>query len=106
METLITSGVKVEVLDAAAVGFSLGRKDYFTANAIVALLGLGEYLEQISEVKTTGLLSSLLRPQVETVRIERQGAEIRVPVEKVVVGDRVACGSGEMVPVDGRIIEG
>jgi heavy metal translocating P-type ATPase len=105
-ETLLTDGVKVEVLDAAAVGFSLGRKDYFTANAITALLSLGEYLEQVTEAKTTGLLSSLLRPRVDVVRVERDGAEIRLAVGDVMVGDRVVCGPGEMAPVDGRVIEG
>lgn len=106
METLLTGGVKVEVLDAAAVGFSLGQKQYFTANAIVALLALGEYLEQVSDVKTIGLLSSLLRPRVEQVRVQRDGAEIRLALTELRVGDRVVCGSGEMVSVDGRIMEG
>ncbi|MBC2745143.1 MAG: HAD-IC family P-type ATPase [Desulfosarcina sp.] len=106
VETLLTRGVKVEVLDAAAVGFSLGRKDYFTANSIVALLALGEYLEQLSEDKTTGLLKNLLRPQVETVWVERDGREITVGLGDVVIGDRVVCGAGEMIPVDGLVLEG
>lgn len=106
VETLLNRGVKVEVLDAAAVGFSLFRQDYFTVNSIVALLGLGEYLEQVSEDKATGLLRNLLRPQVETVSVERQGHEIRVSLDEVVIGDRVICGSGEMIPVDGRVVGG
>ena len=39
VRTLFSRGVKVEVLDAAAVGFSLLRGDYATTNAIVAMLG-------------------------------------------------------------------
>ncbi len=105
-ETLFNRGVKVEVLDAAAVGFSLWRRDYCTANSIVALLALGEYLEKLSEDKAAGLLKSLLKPQVETVRVKRGGREIKVGPEEVSIGDCVVCGAGEMVPVDGRVVEG
>ena len=105
-ETLLERGVKVEVLDAAAVGFSLWRKDYFTANSIVALLALGEYLEELSEDKAAGLLKGLLKPQVEHVWVERDGKDFRVGVEEVVIGDWVVCGSGELVPVDGVVIDG
>jgi heavy metal translocating P-type ATPase len=106
VETLLTRGVKVAVLDAAAVGFSLGRRDYFTATAIVALLALGEYLEQLSEDKTNGLLRSLLRPQVETIWVVRDGREIRLDPNEVRIGDHVMCGAGEMIPVDGVVVAG
>jgi Cu2+-exporting ATPase len=106
VETLLTRGVKVQVLDAAAVGFSLLRKDYYTANSIVALLALGEFLEELCEERTTGLLRNLLRPQVETVWVEREGQEIQLSLNEVIIGDRVVCGTGEMIPVDGLVLEG
>jgi Cu2+-exporting ATPase len=105
-ETLLTQGVKVKVLDAAAVTFSLWRRDYFTANSIVALLALGEYLERLSEDKATGLLKNLLRPQVETVWVERDGRELQLSLDEVAIGDKVVCGTGEMIPVDGLVLEG
>lgn len=105
-ETLFSRGAKVEVLDALALGFSLFRRDYLTANAIVSLLSVGEYLEQISEDRSTGLLKTLLRPQVETVWAERQGKEIALDVHDLVIGDIVVCGSGEMIPVDGEVAGG
>jgi len=106
VETLLARGIKVEVLDAAAVGFSLWRRDYFTVTSIAALLALGEYLEQLSEDKTNGLLKNLLRPSIETVWVERDGREVRIPIGEVVIGDRVVCGTGEMVPVDGLVEAG
>lgn len=105
-ETLVSEGVRVPVLDAAAIGFSLLRKDYFTANSIVALLALGSYLEKFSENKTTGLLKSLLRPQVETVWVERDGQEVQIALKDVLIGDLVVCGAGELVPVDGTVVSG
>ncbi len=98
--------IKVEVLDGAAVAFSLFRRDYFTASTIVFLLSLGEYLEKMSENKTTGLLKSLLKPQTETIWIEVEGQEIQIPFEDARIGDRVVCGPGEMIPLDGQVVDG
>ena len=98
--------LKVEVLDAAAVSFSLWRRDYFTAATIVTLLALGEYFEKVSETKTTGLLKSLLKPQTDKIWIEKDGQEIQIPFEDAGIGDRVVCGPGEMIPLDGRVVDG
>jgi len=106
LHTLLYHGVKVEVLDAAAVGFSLLRRDYFTANAIVAMLGLGGYLEHWTEKRSDDLLKSLLRPAVEEVSVERNAREIRIPFNSLAVGDLVICGAGELLPVDGVVVDG
>ena len=106
IDALINRGIKVEVLDASAIGFSLLRKDYLTANFIGVLLTIGEYLEQLSEDKTTALLKSLLRPQIETAWVEREKNEVRIALDEVMIGDLVICGPGEMVPVDGMVAEG
>ena len=106
IDTLLNRGVKVEVLDAGAVGFSLLRHDFFTANMIVFLLGVGERLEQLSEDKTTGLLKALLRPQVEEVwRIEDE-VEVKIPIERLQPGDVIRCGPGELIPIDGVVVDG
>ena len=104
--TLWNRGVKVEVLDASAVLFSLARQDYFTAASIVFLLSAGEYLEALSEHRTTGLLKSLLKPQVEKIWIEEDGHELEIPLEQARIGDRVVCGAGELIPLDGVVVEG
>lgn len=104
--TLVSEGLKVEVLDAAAVGLSLLRGDYAAANAIVAMLGLGEYLEQWTEQKSDDLLKNLLRPQVESVWVERDAREVQIPFGDLAVGEIVICGSGELIPVDGVVTDG
>lgn len=104
--TLWNRGVKVEVLDASAVLFCLVRRDYFTAASIVFLLSAGAYLEEMSENRTTGLLKSLLKPQVETIWIREDGRELEIPLEQARIGDRVVCGAGELIPLDGMVVEG
>jgi len=80
--TLWTRGIKVEALDRAAVLFCLVRRDYFTAGSIVFLLSVGEYLEELSEDRTTSLLKSLLKPQVEKIWIETDGQEKEISVDQ------------------------
>ncbi len=104
--SLARGGLKVEVLDAAAMGFSLARRDYATAASICFILSCGEYLEGISEDRSTGLLKSLLKPQVETVWLERDGHELELPLSEVVLGDRVIFGPGEMIALDGLVLSG
>ncbi len=104
--TLFTEGIKVEVLDASAVLFSLLRKDYTTANTIVALLGIASWLEQWTEEMSDDLLKKLLKPQVENVWIERDTKEISIPFTDLKINDIVICGTGELVPVDGVVVDG
>lgn len=106
IDTLVSDGVRIEVLDASARLLSLLRGDYFTANAIGALLDLGEYVEATSEQRSTDLLKRLLTPQTETVWIERTGIETKVTLAEVAPGDILICGPGELIPIDGRVHSG
>lgn len=106
VEALVNRGLKVELLDASAVAVNLLRRDYFTANAIVTLLALGRYLEQVSDYKSSELLQSLLRPQADLVWIEKDGVEVAVPADELEIGSLVICGPGQMIPVDGEVSRG
>ncbi|QLA18432.1 heavy metal translocating P-type ATPase [Desulfolutivibrio sulfoxidireducens] len=105
-ETLVTRGLKVEVLDGAAITLSLLRGHYFTAGAITTLLALGRYLEDSTEKRSTALLKGLLRPQAETLWVVRDGVESEIPASQVQAGDVVVCGAGELIPIDGVVAEG
>ncbi|NDV23990.1 heavy metal translocating P-type ATPase [Desulfovibrio sp. JC022] len=106
LETLFTRGVKIEVLDGTVKALSLLRGDYFTSNSVGALLSLGEYLEDQSEQKSTDLLKTLLKPQVEKIWIEKDGRELEIDFNALQVGDIVVCGPGELIPIEGTIVEG
>ena len=80
---------------------------YFEAGAVViALVLLGKWLETRAKRSTTLAIRSLMALRPENARVERNGAEIEVPVSAVSVGDVVVMRPGERAPVDGRIIEG
>jgi Cu2+-exporting ATPase len=105
-ETLVTEGLKVEVLDACVRLMSLARRDYFIGNTVGAMLSFAAYMEESTTRDANDLLKNLLRPQVESLRVEREGVEVFITPDQARVGDRVICGSGEMIPVDGRVLSG
>lgn len=86
-----------------------GRPDvYFEAAAtIVVLVLLGQVLELRARSKTSEAIRSLLdlAPRMARV-INPNGSEREVPLDQVVVGDRLRVRPGEKVPVDGIVLEG
>nr|NIQ98367.1 YHS domain-containing protein [Desulfuromonadales bacterium]NIR34252.1 YHS domain-containing protein [Desulfuromonadales bacterium]NIS44239.1 YHS domain-containing protein [Desulfuromonadales bacterium] len=81
---------------------------YFEAAAmIVTLVLLGQYLEQRARNRTGEAIRSLLGMAPKTARrINEDGSEEDVPLEKIEVDDRLRVRPGEKVPVDGEVLEG
>ncbi|MEE1246582.1 MAG: heavy metal translocating P-type ATPase, partial [Acutalibacteraceae bacterium] len=80
---------------------------YFESAAmILALITLGKMLEARSKGKTTDALKGLMKLAPKTAMLDRNGAEITVPIEQVVKGDVFVVRPGENIPVDGIVIEG
>jgi Cu+-exporting ATPase len=101
--TLMPSGFPPEMRDAhGMVGV------YFeVASVIIALVLLGEWLELAARGRTSAAIRQLLGLAPKTARrIRPDGNDEDVPLESLVVGDRVRVRPGEKVPVDGRILEG
>ncbi|GAQ18564.1 copper-exporting P-type ATPase A [Oceanobacillus picturae] len=80
---------------------------YFETSAIlITLILFGKYLEAKAKSQTTNALSSLLNLQAKEARVIRNGEEIMLPVEEVVVGERLVVKPGEKIPVDGIVVKG
>jgi Cu+-exporting ATPase len=81
---------------------------YFEASAvIVTLVLLGQVLELRARHATSGAIRALLGLAPKTARrIANDGSEHDVPLEHVVVGDRLRVRPSEKVPVDGAVLEG
>jgi Cu+-exporting ATPase len=81
---------------------------YFEAAAVIVVLVLaGQVLELKARERTGNAIRALLDLAPKTAhRIAPDGSEGAVPLETVVVGDRLRVRPGEAVPVDGVIIEG
>ncbi len=80
---------------------------YFDASAtIIALILLGKYLEARAKAHTGDAIKKLIGLQAKTAHVIRDGKEIDLPIEQVILGDKIIVKPGEKIPVDGRIIEG
>ena len=80
---------------------------YYEASAtILALITLGKYLEAVSKGKTSQAIKKLMGLAPKTATIVRNGKEIVLPIDEVIVGDIVIVKPGEKLPVDGEVVEG
>ncbi|HUR35636.1 MAG TPA: heavy metal translocating P-type ATPase [Vicinamibacterales bacterium] len=77
------------------------------ASVIVVLVLLGQVLELRARSRTSGAIRNLLSLAPRTARrIGADGLEQDIPLEQVLVGDRLRVRPGERVPVDGALLEG
>jgi P-type Cu+ transporter len=81
---------------------------YFEAAAIITVLVLlGQVLELRARDQTSGAIRALLDLAPKTARrIADDGSEEEVPLDSIVVGQRLRVRPGEKVPVDGEVVEG
>ena len=114
MHTLIATGISaaylyslVAVIDPAIFPEEKYAEVYFDVVAVVtALVVLGLALELKAKGRSSEAIRKLVGLQAKTARVVRDGAELDIPVDEVVVGDVVAVRPGEKVPVDGVIVSG
>ncbi|MBE5763086.1 MAG: heavy metal translocating P-type ATPase [Clostridiales bacterium] len=80
---------------------------YFESSAmILTLITIGKTLESYSKGKTTNAIKGLLELAPDTANVIRDGKEITINVEDVVIGDIFIVRPGDSIPVDGIIIDG
>jgi Cu+-exporting ATPase len=122
MDSLIAIGssaaIAYGIFAIFKIGYSLGHGDMHTADhylmdiyfesagTILTLITLGKYLESKSKGKTSEAISKLMDLSPKTATVLRDGQELEIPVEEVVVGDIVLVRPGQSIPVDGVIVSG
>ena len=103
---VLSRRLEVEVLDALSIGVSLLRGDFGTAGSVMFLLNLGSLLEEWTRKKSLDDLARCMALNVDKVWVRSQGTEVLVPLTKVRSGDEVVVRSGNMIPLDGTVLEG
>ncbi|QFT87338.1 Copper-exporting P-type ATPase A [Bacillus sp. THAF10] len=80
---------------------------YFETSAvIITLIILGKLFEVRAKGRSSEAIKKLMGLQAKTAIVQRDGEELEVPLEEVLVGDILYVKPGEKVPVDGEIIDG
>jgi Cu+-exporting ATPase len=114
MHTLIATGTGIAwIYSTVALLFpqifpdeSMTDVYYDVTVVVTALVVLGLALEVKARGRTSEAIKKLIGLQAKTARVIRDGQEIDIPVEEVLVGDTVIVRPGEKVPVDGVVLEG
>ena len=115
MDFLIALGTSVAYFYSVAVLFfpevlpiKVEERDvYFEVSAvIIAFVLLGKYMEEIIKKRSSAAVRKLLDLKPATARVMREGVEMEVPAESVMVGEIVIVKPGEKIPTDGEVTEG
>ncbi|MEV5936271.1 heavy metal translocating P-type ATPase [Streptomyces sp. NPDC052079] len=76
------------------------------AAGVTAFLLLGRYLEARSKRRAGAALRALMELGAKDVAVLRAGREVRIPAERLAVGDRFVVRPGEKIATDGAVVEG
>ncbi|NLL49749.1 MAG: heavy metal translocating P-type ATPase [Eubacteriaceae bacterium] len=122
MDSLIAIGSSAALLYGIyaifVIGHSLGTVQYNlvakysmnlyfeSAAMILTLITLGKYLESRSKSKTTQAIEKLMDLAPKTVTLLRDGKEVEISADDIVIGDILFVKPGQSIAVDGIIIEG
>ena len=103
---LLHRKLEVEVLDALSITASLLRGDYSTAGSVMFLLTVGSLLEEWTRKKSLDDLARSMALNVDKVWVRTPQGEVLVPLTRIHAGDEVVVRSGNMIPLDGMVLEG
>lgn len=108
MDVLIAMGSSAAYFYSLPIvfGWLEGHVYFETAAVIITLIRLGKFLEARAKGRTSEAIKKLMGLRAKTARVVRNGEEMEVPFEEVLVGDLVIVRPGEKIPVDGVVIEG
>jgi len=79
---------------------------YDVVIVVIGFITLGKYLEARSKLKTGEAIEKLIGLQAKHALVVRDGKEIELPIEQVIVGDILVVKPGQKIPVDGVITLG
>lgn len=90
----------------AAFGLIRGHVYFETAAIIITLIKLGKYLEARAKGQTSEAIKKLMGLRAKTARVFRDGQEMDIAIDDVIIGDVVVVRPGERLPVDGVVVDG
>ena len=113
MDTLIALGTgaawlySFAVVTAPSLFPEMARHIYFEATTmIIGLINLGLALEVKARGRTSEAIKRLIGLQPKTARVIRGDDEVDIPIDDVLMGDKLRVRPGEKIAVDGRVVEG
>ncbi len=96
----------IDILAATAIGASVLLHQYWAAIIVVIMLTGGESLDEFANHRARSELDALLKNSPKKAHLLRSGKIIDVKASSLKIGDKFVVKPGEIVPVDGIVIEG
>ena len=107
LDSLTDFRCDVALLDGAAVTGALLHKQYKPASSMMFLLSISDALEDYTLQKAKSTLKDSLALNIDTVWVVGEdGEEKRCPAVDIDKGDKIKIHMGDVIPVDGKVIEG
>lgn len=79
---------------------------YESVAVILTLITLGKYFETLSKGRTSQAIKKLMHLAAKEATVFRDGKEVKLPVEDLVIGDHILVKPGEKIAVDGQVVSG
>lgn len=96
----------VDLLAATAIATSVIMHEYWAAIVIVLMLTGGESLEDYAEKRASRELDALMTRAPQKAHLLKGRTETDVAVKTLIAGDKIIIRPGEIVPIDGTILDG
>jgi copper-(or silver)-translocating P-type ATPase len=114
MNTLIATGVSAAWLYSLIALFwpeifptpEMADVYYDVTTVVTALVVLGSALEMKAKGRSSEAITKLVALQPQTANVIQAGKEMKIPLEKIKVGDQIIVRPGEKVAIDGIILTG
>ena len=107
LDSLTSFNVDVALLDGAAVAGALLHHQYKPASSMMFLLSISDALEDYTIQKAKSTLKDSLALNIDTVWVVGDdGEERQCPAVDIDKGDKIKIHMGDVIPVDGKVIEG
>ena len=100
------SRLNIDVLDTLAISSSVLQGNPLAGCIVTWLIKLGDWIRDLTAAGSRRAIDELLEFQSKTAWVLRNGVVVSVPATELVAGDLVMVYPGEMIPVDGEIIDG
>src|SRR5262249_25855787 len=98
--------LNVDFLDSLAIGVSTWQRRLFTTTFMIWLITLGDWIRDQTAARSKNAVGRRLDLHDCKSWILRGAGKVEVPVREFVAGDAVVVYSGDMIPVDGEVIDG
>ncbi len=86
--------------------FNIDHPFWESTAALLVFILLGRYVEIVAKGRASAAIKELMKLEAKEAHVIRNGEEVTVPLNSLVVGDIIVVRPGEKVPVDGMIVEG